>query len=595
MTETRHALIIANDHYDDRGLKKLRAPAQDAAALAEVLQNPQIGDFDVEVVRNAPADVMRRRIQKFFTQRVRDDTLLLHFSCHGLKSESGELYFAARDTEMGLLDATAISSQFVRGCMSRTRAGRTVMFLDCCYGGAFTRGSSSVRASGDVNVLESFEAAKSPGGRGWAVITASDSMEYAFEGSDLTENSAPRPSLFTQAVVDGLKTGEADRDEDGEVRLNELCDYVQDHVQAENPNQTPKRTVEMQGDPWLAHSRRARIKIAAEPSPPFLQNAMNSDDIVTRQGAVVQLGRRLRSGVLSVAEGARQDLERIARNDLPDVAGDAKGALRKVRLAPAPTRLNFGTVPQGSTPEQRSVTLGGPPLARHCVAYPTRSWVRVDPMPTGLKVGVETSGQGHLTADIVLKGVAEETLIPVEVTVEPTTGRGPTTDQEPTASDDATEPHDVVVHPPPPEEPPPEPPPEEPPRRAPFTFSRAPALAGAALALAVTAVITVILAIQAGAVAVGDRADAGVDGNLEDNIRDQGALAPLIISLITAALAVVVSALARHDLGTRREHVTDSAARHTGTMTSVAKGLAIPALVLGVLMMVAYLVGSQYW
>src|SRR4051812_34492906 len=156
MTESRHALIIANDRYADQGLKKLRAPAQDAAALAGVLEDPQIGEFKVQVVHNARADEMRRSIQLFFKDRRRDDTLLLHFSCHGLKSESGEFYFAAGDTEPQLLDATAISSQFVRGCMSRTKAGRTVLFLDCCYGGAFSRGAS-VRAGGDVNVLESFQ------------------------------------------------------------------------------------------------------------------------------------------------------------------------------------------------------------------------------------------------------------------------------------------------------------------------------------------------------------------------------------------------------------------------------------------------------
>ena len=127
MTDSRHALIIANDRYTDQGLKKLKAPAQDAAALERVLHDPQIGDFEVEIVHNASADLMRRRIQGFFNDRRRADTLLLHFSCHGLKSESGELYFAASDTEPPLLAATAVASQFVRGCMSGTRAGRSVL------------------------------------------------------------------------------------------------------------------------------------------------------------------------------------------------------------------------------------------------------------------------------------------------------------------------------------------------------------------------------------------------------------------------------------------------------------------------------------
>ena len=37
----------------------------------------------------------RRRIEELFSESRSDDLLLLHFSGHGLKSESGELFFAA--------------------------------------------------------------------------------------------------------------------------------------------------------------------------------------------------------------------------------------------------------------------------------------------------------------------------------------------------------------------------------------------------------------------------------------------------------------------------------------------------------------------
>ncbi|MFJ8047186.1 hypothetical protein [Streptomyces luteogriseus] len=124
---------------------------------------------------------------------------------------------------------------------------------------------------------------------------------------------------------------------------------------------------------------------------------------------------------------------------------------------------------------------------------------------------------------------------------------------------------------------------------------RAPALAGAALALAVTALAMLFMTIQRGAVAVVARADAGVTGNVEDDIREYGALTPLIVCLITGAAALVVGAFARHDLGARREHYTNQAASGTQTLTSVAKGLAIPTLVLAVLAGIAYLVGSAHW
>ncbi|WP_051835438.1 caspase family protein [Streptomyces sp. NRRL S-481] len=647
MTDSRHALIIANDRYADQGLRKLKAPAQDATALAGVLHDAQIGDFEVEVVSNASADTMRRHIQRFFNDRRRDDTLLLHFSCHGLKSESGELYFAASDTEPRLLDATAVPAQFVRGCMSRTKAGRTVLFLDCCYGGAFSRGSTSVRAAGDVNVLESFTTERPVSGRGWAVITASDSMEYAFEGEELAGNSAPRPSVFTHAVVRGLGTGEADLDADGEVSFDDLYEYVYEQVREQNPNQTPKKTVEMRGDLRLAHSRRGRIKIAAVPTPASLRAALDSDNVLTRQGAVLELENRLRDESLPVAEGARQALVEVAGNDIRQIAALAHRALREIRLAPSPDRLDFGLVPKGSPCQEQTVTMNGPPLAGHCVAQPTEPWLRVDPTADGLEVRVDTAAEGHLSGDIALKGVADEAVIHVEAVVgpahEPAPPTGPASETPPGTTPRQREPgqgvHDretaIIESPPSPPSPPhshkppparhlaheppsspsparkpptaappsrePEPPASPPPRTStapPRDANRprlAPALAGAALALAVGAVVTLVMAVRAAAVAIAERSDQGVGGSIEDKIREQGALAPLTVSLITAALALVVGAFARHDLGRRRERYSPRAASGTRTLTSVAKGVAIPVLVLAVLMGIAYLVGSAHW
>lgn len=51
--------------------------------------------------------------------------------------------------------------------------------------------------------------------------------------------------MFTSALVKGLTTGEADRDLDGWVSLNELCDYVFDKVQERNPHRTPGHDVEL--------------------------------------------------------------------------------------------------------------------------------------------------------------------------------------------------------------------------------------------------------------------------------------------------------------------------------------------------------------
>ena len=130
--------------------------------------------------------------------------------------------------------------------MRASRSRSIVLLLDCCYGGAFAQGVA-VRASGNVNVRDAFPGGKLGGGRGRAVITASSAMEYAFEGDRLADDHSPQPSVFTSALVEGLATGDADRDEDGWVSLNELYDYVFDKVREQTPHQTPSRDVEMQG------------------------------------------------------------------------------------------------------------------------------------------------------------------------------------------------------------------------------------------------------------------------------------------------------------------------------------------------------------
>lgn len=172
----RHALIVAVSEYEDPRLRKLRAPAADARRLAEVLENPEIGAFDVEVAIDEGEGALRRRIARFFANRRPEDLLLVHFSCHGVKDERGELYLTASDTELGdLLGATGVSSAWLNEQVGRSRSRRVVLFLDCCFSGSFPFGMRA-RATRSIDVEHHLQ------GRGRAVITASNAMEYSYEG-----------------------------------------------------------------------------------------------------------------------------------------------------------------------------------------------------------------------------------------------------------------------------------------------------------------------------------------------------------------------------------------------------------------------------
>jgi hypothetical protein len=407
----RKALIVANDSYEQEALRDLVAPAADAEALGQVLGDRQIGEFTVQVVRNQPSYVIQAQIEELFLESLPDDVLLLHFSGHGLKNQSGELYFAASNTRPKLLGSTAVPADFVQRCMRASRSRSIVLFLDCCYGGAFAQGVA-VRAAGDINVLDSFPQERG-GGRGRAVITASNAMEYAFEGDQLADNQQPRPSVFTAALVEGLATGDADRDEDGWVSLNELYDYVFEKVRVQNPHQTPSRDVEMQGELYVARSKRRRIHPA--PLPPGLAAAMADPNLYMRLGAVSELGSRVTSDDLPMALGAYEALAELARTDSEFVARPAAEALSVAALHPEQATLNFGECPQGSEPPHRTVRLLGPPIARFCTPHASGDWIQVTETAEGFDVAVDTSGMGSMHGSFDLKGPAGQAVIAVEV------------------------------------------------------------------------------------------------------------------------------------------------------------------------------------
>ncbi|MFF4355944.1 DnaJ C-terminal domain-containing protein [Streptomyces sp. NPDC001604] len=226
----RDALLIATGAYDDRTLSTLRSPGQDCASLAGVLADPGIGGFRTEQLKDAQAHQVMRAVERFFLDRSRDDLLLLHISCHGIKDDDGHLYFAARDTDRDLPASTAVPAAFLRDRMERCRARTVVVLLDCCYSGAFLPG-----AKGDDQVHVRDEL----GGHGRAVLTATNRTEYAWEGAHV-KSKVPQPSRFTGALIEGLSTGAADLNGDGRITVTELYEYVYESLHRAGVKQRPR-------------------------------------------------------------------------------------------------------------------------------------------------------------------------------------------------------------------------------------------------------------------------------------------------------------------------------------------------------------------
>ena len=412
---SRYALIVATDQYSEPGLHELAAPARDAEALATVLADPAVGDFEVQVLSNRSAQEVRMAVEDFFADRAPSDTLLLHFSGHGLKNAAGELYLAAADTRPGRLASTGVGSDFLSRQMADSRAERIVLLLDCCYGGAFPRGMV-VRADGEAQVREAFAAQSDlPGGKGRAVVTASSAMEYSFEEGDLTAGATGQPSVFTGSLVEALASGEADADGDGWVGLHELFEFVSAAVRRINPHQTPHMwTFGSQGELLIARSKVRRVR--PTPLSDELTEALASPLAATRFGLVDLLRQRLLGDDLGLAATALVTLGQLLEDDSRRVAEAAAEAVDagRVRVNPDGVRLRR----DGSGRAQTDVVLQGPPLA--LVAAVTTDDERISALYTEptLRIIVSAPDPGPLLSAVTITSPTGSVVLPVEVDTE---------------------------------------------------------------------------------------------------------------------------------------------------------------------------------
>lgn len=309
------ALIIGNSHYEDSCLAKLAAPDVDVRALADVLRTPNIGAFDeVTPVMNEGLATVRKAIARFFDLKHRDDLLFLYFSGHGVRDEQGHLYLAVRDTERAVLAGTAIEASYVTTRMDHSASKRLVLVLDCCHSGAFGFGSKAAQGAA-VGTATAFEGT----GRGRVVLTATDSTQFAWEGDSIigdVENS-----LFTHYLIEGLRTGAADIDQDGQITIDELYDYIYEHVLNETPKQTPgKWTFGQQGDIVIAQNPTLTV-----PRLPIdIEEALKSNLPSVRFQALTELKAVLQGRHEGRAHAARAALDRLVEDDSRKVAAGAQ-------------------------------------------------------------------------------------------------------------------------------------------------------------------------------------------------------------------------------------------------------------------------------
>jgi hypothetical protein len=240
----RIALLIGVSEYGEN-LSMLPCATRDVTALQELLEDPNIGNFDdVKALLNPDTQEMAKAIEKMFKECTKEDFVLLFFSGHGVQDDSGKLFFAARNTQKQddkVYEADTVAAGFVHSQMESSRSRQIVVILNCCFSGAFSSGLIP-QSVGTADVSAQL------GGRGRAILTSCNAVQLSFEGKDA------ELSIYSQFLVEGLKTGEADRDRDGRITVDELHEYVSKRVKDSGFAMNPQNVSQIEESLSIAHA-----------------------------------------------------------------------------------------------------------------------------------------------------------------------------------------------------------------------------------------------------------------------------------------------------------------------------------------------------
>lgn len=297
----KFALLIGVSEYES-SLTPLPTAIRDAEALREVLVHPEMGGFpqaNVKMLHNPSQLDMAIAIHTLFSTCQKDDLVLFFFSGHGITDDKGRLYLSTqetRNTENGeLITPTSVAASFIHEQMSNSRSKRQVVILDSCFSAAFAKGMGG-KDNCKVDVQSQL------GGKGRAVLTSSDSTQYSLYQAD------EELSIYTRYLVEGIRTGAADADDDGYISIAELHEYARYKVAGVTSKMTPKIFYVAEEGHWIqiATTLAKASKLKFQRAEAFRNEFNNWLDMVFKYEAEKNINSLIDSVSESLSDGLVQ-------------------------------------------------------------------------------------------------------------------------------------------------------------------------------------------------------------------------------------------------------------------------------------------------
>ncbi len=172
---SRDALIVGINTYETPSLNNLQAPAEDAEAIAKLLE--QYSNFNL--IRRLPEAISEETQQPYVGKKLEvsfteledalvklfkpegqniPDTALFYFSGHGIRNTKGiqEGFLATSDVNPDV-GFKGLSLQWLRRLLAESPIKQQVIWLDCCHSGELLNFNEANPGEGcfSTNVQES--------------------------------------------------------------------------------------------------------------------------------------------------------------------------------------------------------------------------------------------------------------------------------------------------------------------------------------------------------------------------------------------------------------------------------------------------------